>query len=179
MVVGKPARLGIPAAQWALARLDLTAGRPDDALPRIEKFLAGSEPDDPAVIEARAARDRILRTSTVAAQTKAFKEKYFAEAAEYESYEGMLEKIGDKLDAVVLVTPHTLHFLQAKSALESIRTEFTPRQRDLQNQQASLKSKEDRLQKDGDFTSRFTADNLADHQKVLGKDGAANPRTAA
>src|SRR5579864_9443550 len=38
---------------------------------------------------------------------------------------------------------------QAKSALESIRTEFTPRQRDLQNQQASLKSKENRLQKDG------------------------------
>jgi outer membrane protein len=38
---------------------------------------------------------------------------------------------------------------QAKAALESIRTEFTPRQRDLQNQQASLKSKEDRLQKDG------------------------------
>ena len=38
---------------------------------------------------------------------------------------------------------------QAKSALESIRTEFTPRQRDLQNQQASLKTKEDRLQKDG------------------------------
>jgi outer membrane protein len=38
---------------------------------------------------------------------------------------------------------------QAKSALDSIRTEFTPRQRDLQNQQASLKAKEDRLQKDG------------------------------
>jgi outer membrane protein len=38
---------------------------------------------------------------------------------------------------------------QAKSALESIRTEFTPRQRDLQNQQATLKSKEDKLQKDG------------------------------
>jgi outer membrane protein len=38
---------------------------------------------------------------------------------------------------------------QAKSALEAIRTEFTPRQRDLQNQQATLKSKEDRLQKDG------------------------------
>ena len=37
---------------------------------------------------------------------------------------------------------------QAKSALESIRTEFTPRQRDLQNQQATLKSKEDRLQKE-------------------------------
>jgi outer membrane protein len=38
---------------------------------------------------------------------------------------------------------------QAKSALDSIRTEFTPRQRDLQSQQASLKSKEDKLQKDG------------------------------
>jgi outer membrane protein len=38
---------------------------------------------------------------------------------------------------------------QAKAALDSIRTEFTPRQRDLQNQQASLKTKEDRLQKDG------------------------------
>src|SRR5882724_9487093 len=38
---------------------------------------------------------------------------------------------------------------QAKSALESIRTEFTPRQRDLQGQQASLKAKEDKLQKDG------------------------------
>jgi len=38
---------------------------------------------------------------------------------------------------------------QAKSALEAIRTEFTPRQRDLQNQQQSLKAKEDKLQKDG------------------------------
>jgi len=38
---------------------------------------------------------------------------------------------------------------QAKTALEAIRTEFTPRQRDLQNQQATLKTKEDKLQKDG------------------------------
>ena len=38
---------------------------------------------------------------------------------------------------------------QAKAALDSIRNEFTPRQRDLQNQQASLKSKEDKLNKDG------------------------------
>jgi outer membrane protein len=38
---------------------------------------------------------------------------------------------------------------QAKSALDALRGEFTPRQRELQNQQASLKSKEDRLQKDG------------------------------
>ena len=38
---------------------------------------------------------------------------------------------------------------QAKVALEAIRTEFTPRQRDLQNQQQVLKAKEDKLQKDG------------------------------
>jgi len=38
---------------------------------------------------------------------------------------------------------------QAKAALDSIRSEFTPRQRDLQAQQTSLKAKEDRLQKDG------------------------------
>jgi outer membrane protein len=53
---------------------------------------------------------------------------------------------------------------QAKSALESIRTEFTPRQRDLQNQQASLKSKEDRLQKDG---ATMTQDQRTNAEKDL------------
>ena len=38
---------------------------------------------------------------------------------------------------------------QAKTVVEAIRTEFTPRQRDLQNQQTTLKAKEDKLQKDG------------------------------
>jgi len=38
---------------------------------------------------------------------------------------------------------------QAKTVVDAIRTEFTPRQRDLQNEQQSLKSKEDKLQKDG------------------------------
>ena len=38
---------------------------------------------------------------------------------------------------------------QAKTVVEAIRTEFTPRQRDLQNEQQSLKAKEDKLQKDG------------------------------
>ena len=37
---------------------------------------------------------------------------------------------------------------QAKVALDAIRTEFTPRQRDLQNLQATLKAKEEKLQKD-------------------------------
>ena len=38
---------------------------------------------------------------------------------------------------------------QAKTVVEAIRTEFTPRQKDLQNQQQTLKAKEDKLQKDG------------------------------
>jgi outer membrane protein len=37
---------------------------------------------------------------------------------------------------------------QAKAALEAIRTEFTPRQRELQTQQQTLKAKEDKLVKD-------------------------------
>jgi outer membrane protein len=53
---------------------------------------------------------------------------------------------------------------QAKSALESIRTEFTPRQRDLQNQQATLKAKEDRLQKDG---ATMSQDQRANSEKDL------------
>src|ERR1700753_533211 len=53
---------------------------------------------------------------------------------------------------------------QAKVALDAIRTEFTPRQRDLQNQQASLKSKEDRLQKDG---ATMSPDQRANSEKDL------------
>jgi len=53
---------------------------------------------------------------------------------------------------------------QAKVALEAIRTEFTPRQRDLQNQQASLKTKEDRLQKDG---ATMSPDQRSNSEKDL------------
>jgi predicted dehydrogenase len=56
---------------------------------------------------------------TVGKNVKVFQEKYFAEAEGFESYEGMLEKLKGKLDAVVLVTPHTLHYPQAKKALEA------------------------------------------------------------
>jgi outer membrane protein len=38
---------------------------------------------------------------------------------------------------------------QAKVALDAIRNEFTPKQRDLQQQEVSLKAKEDKLEKDG------------------------------
>ena len=53
---------------------------------------------------------------------------------------------------------------QAKVALDSIRNEFTPRQRELQNQQASLKSKEDKLQKDG---ATMTPDQRSNMEKDL------------
>ena len=55
---------------------------------------------------------------TVAAQTKTFKDKYFLEAAEYLDYDALLGDVTMlKLDAVVFVTPHTLHYAQAKAAL--------------------------------------------------------------
>lgn len=51
-------------------------------------------------------------------RTAQFKEKYFADAVEFASYDALLEKRPDKLDAVLLVTPHTLHYPQAKSAMQ-------------------------------------------------------------
>jgi outer membrane protein len=53
---------------------------------------------------------------------------------------------------------------QAKAALESIRTEFTPRQRDLQTQQTTLKAKEDKLQKDA---ATMTQDQRTNAEKEL------------
>jgi predicted dehydrogenase len=55
---------------------------------------------------------------TVPGATKSFKDKYFNDAAEFDSYEKLLEKPPAKLDAVLLVTPHTLHYSQSKAALE-------------------------------------------------------------
>ncbi len=57
---------------------------------------------------------------------------------------------------------------QAKAALESIRTEFAPRQRDLQNQQQTLKGKEEKLQKDG---ATMSEDQRQRAEKEL-RDGA-------
>ncbi len=53
---------------------------------------------------------------------------------------------------------------QAKAALELIRNEFTPRQKELQNQQSSVKAKEDRLQKDG---ATMSPDQRANAEKEL------------
>lgn len=57
---------------------------------------------------------------------------------------------------------------QAKAALELIRTEFAPRQRDLQTQQQALKAKEDKLQKDG---TTMSPDQRSRAEKDL-RDGA-------
>jgi predicted dehydrogenase len=62
----------------------------------------------------------VALVDTVTAHTKAFKEKYFPDAVEYDSFHKMLDRPpkGEKLDAVLLVTPHTLHHSQARTALE-------------------------------------------------------------
>jgi outer membrane protein len=57
---------------------------------------------------------------------------------------------------------------QAKAALETIRVEFTPRQRELQTTQQSLKAKEEKLAKDG---ATMTPDQRSRAEKEL-RDGA-------
>jgi outer membrane protein len=57
---------------------------------------------------------------------------------------------------------------QAKVALDAIRTEFTPKQRDVQQQEAALKAKEDKLEKDG---ATMTPDQRTRVEKDL-RDGA-------
>ena len=47
-----------------------------------------------------------------------FKQKFFNDAALFESYDTLLEKPPTKIDVVLLVTPHTQHYPQAKAALE-------------------------------------------------------------
>lgn len=50
--------------------------------------------------------------------TADFRHRYFNHAAEYESFEHLLNHPRTNLDGVVLVTPHHLHFPQTKLALE-------------------------------------------------------------
>ena len=57
---------------------------------------------------------------------------------------------------------------QAKAVSDALKNEFTPRQRDLQAQQASVKSKEEHLQKDA---ATMTQDQRARADKEL-RDGA-------
>lgn len=57
---------------------------------------------------------------------------------------------------------------QAKAALEAIRTEFAPRQRELQTEQGGLKAKEEKLQKD---SATMAQDQRTRAEKEL-RDGA-------
>jgi predicted dehydrogenase len=54
----------------------------------------------------------------ITARTAEFRQKYFSEAAEFASIESLFAATNIKLDAVDLVTPHTLHWPHAKAALE-------------------------------------------------------------
>lgn len=61
----------------------------------------------------------VALVDTVADHTRSFREKYFKDAREYDSFHKMLDRPpAGGLDAVLLVTPHTLHYSQARTALE-------------------------------------------------------------
>jgi predicted dehydrogenase len=55
----------------------------------------------------------------VEANRTAFKEKYEKDAATFDTLESLLADRPGKLDAVILVTPHTQHYAQSKLAMES------------------------------------------------------------
>jgi outer membrane protein len=57
---------------------------------------------------------------------------------------------------------------QAKAIQDALRSEFLPKQRELQNQQQSLKNREDKLQKDG---ATMTEEQRSHEEKEL-RDGA-------
>ena len=64
--------------------------------------------------------DRVKVTALVdllPAQTRLYRERYFPDAREYDDYEKLLSDRDLPLDGVVLVTPHTDHYPQAKAAL--------------------------------------------------------------
>ena len=66
----KAASLSLPDAYWALAQL----AQGSAALPDLERFLALAAPDDPFLPDARAARERVLRSTTEAAAERLRKE---------------------------------------------------------------------------------------------------------
>ncbi len=60
----------------------------------------------------------VALVDTVEKQTALFKEKYFPDAVAYQDYDRLLHAPPAELHAVNLVTPHTVHYHQAKAALE-------------------------------------------------------------
>jgi tetratricopeptide (TPR) repeat protein len=61
---------GVPQASWALARIDLDAGREALALPRLSHFIETASADDAGLPQARAARAGILQKANDAAQAR-------------------------------------------------------------------------------------------------------------
>jgi Tetratricopeptide repeat len=61
---------GVTAAQWPLAREALSRAADDEAIARIDAFLRHAAADDPALQEARSARDRLLGARTDAERGK-------------------------------------------------------------------------------------------------------------
>jgi predicted dehydrogenase len=60
----------------------------------------------------------IALVDPIPARTAEIRKQFFQKAHEFTSMESMLADKRVKLDAVNIVTPHTLHFAQAKAALE-------------------------------------------------------------
>jgi predicted dehydrogenase len=60
----------------------------------------------------------IALVDPIPARTAEIRKRFFQKAHEFTSMESMLADKRVKLDAVNIVTPHTLHFPQAKAALE-------------------------------------------------------------
>jgi tetratricopeptide (TPR) repeat protein len=61
---------GVAAASWTLARIALAAGRTDEALAEIDRFLDSAAPGEPGIADARAARTRLLRANDDAARIR-------------------------------------------------------------------------------------------------------------
>ncbi|MBI5478015.1 MAG: hypothetical protein HY906_04120, partial [Deltaproteobacteria bacterium] len=60
----------VPAAEWALARSLAARGRVDDALGRLDRFIATAAPDSPGLDEAQGLRAQILRARVASAAAR-------------------------------------------------------------------------------------------------------------
>ena len=57
--------------------------------------------------------------SPTAAHRDEFRARYFPEAREYAEFDDLIADPPDGLDAVLILTPHALHYPQAKAAMEA------------------------------------------------------------
>jgi predicted dehydrogenase len=60
----------------------------------------------------------VALVDVVPSHSAEFKQKFFPEATEFTLFDDLLEKPPEKLDAVVIMTPHAAHFPECKAALE-------------------------------------------------------------